>query len=391
MQRNWEWLTVNFIIFGGSILEDFNAETKVELSDINKLTIWCENKNDADKYAFYIYKDNKCVEKIPYSYKNTTTYWPTELGEYKVKVFIKAADGKKGSKFTNAVNFEGLRPVFYSGEKSQKSFIWLRNVLTIFVELWKNRMRMIRISLYDYTLANKDSYLGKLWSILNPLIQIGTYWFVFGVGIRNNKPVGNHPFLPWMLCGLIPWFFISQGVVNGASSIYSKSGTALKLKYPISTIPFGSILVGFYNHLIVLCILAIMLFCFGYYPNLYWFNLIYYFIYEIIFLTSLAMVTSVLTMIARDFQKLIASLIRLWFYLTPILWNMDKLPEWVQFVLRLNPALYIVTGFRDSLIYKNMFYIHTNKILFFWTINLVLIIIGCNLQVKFRNKFIDML
>ncbi len=369
----------------------FEIKTEIALSEINKITISVDKQNEKDKYAYYIYKNDKIIEKISYTSNNVNVYWVTEPGEYKVKVFVKNQQGEKNSAFTEPIDFEGLKPIICSAQENESSFRWLKNIIIIFREIWQNRMRMIRLSLYDYSLANKDSYLGRLWSILNPLIQIGTYWFVFGIGIRNNKPVGNHPFLPWMLCGLIAWFFFSYSITHGASSIYSKSGTALKLKYPVSTIPMGSILVGFYNHLVVLCILVIMLFFFGYYPNLYWLNLLYYFLYEFVFLTGFAMITSVLTMIARDFQKLLSSLIRLWFYLTPILWNMDNLPNFVQFILRLNPALYIVTGFRDSLIYKNMFFIHTNKILFFWTLNVILIVIGCNLQMKFRNRFIDML
>ena len=77
--------------------------------------------------------------------------------------------------------------------------------------------------------------------------------------------------------------------------------------------------------------------------------------------------------------------------MTPILWNMDNLPNLAQEILKLNPALYIVTGFRDSFLYGNMFYIHTGQMLFFWALNLVLVVVGCNLQIKFRDKFIDLL
>ena len=318
-------------------------------------------------------------------------YWITEPGVYKAKVFIRDAQGNKKTTFTEEINFEGLRPIICSETNETNHFRWLRNIFAVILEIWRNRMRMVRLSLYNYTLANKDSYLGKLWNVLNPLIQIGTYWFVFGIGIRNNAPVGEHAFLPWMLCGLIPWFFFSQSITQGASSIYSKSGTVLKLKYPVSTIPIEAILVGFYNHMVVLCILVVMLLTFGYFPNVYWLNIFYYFIYEFVFLASFAMISSVLTMIARDFQKLLSSVIRLWFYVTPILWSMDTLPVWVQKLLEVNPALYIVNGFRDSLLYKTAFFVHVDKIVFFWMINLILIVIGCNLQTKFKNKFIDML
>ncbi len=367
-------------------------KVNISLNNMNKLTVECTGSAECadNKYAFYIYNGKKVIDKIPYSSQNKTIYWLSERGKYRVKVFIKNK-GEKVSIFSSDVEFDGIKPIYCNGQNLSSKNRTIKNIYTVLKEIITNRMRMIRLSMYDYTLINKDSYLGKLWSVLNPLIQIGTYWFVFGIGIRNNHPINGYPFLPWMLCGLIPWFFISYSITHGASSIHSKANTALKLQYPVYTIPMGSILVGFYNHIVTLAILTIMLIAFKFYPNIYWFNLIYYFIFEFVFLTSLAMITSVLTMIARDFKKLINSLIRLLFYITPILWNTDKLPRIVQDVLKANPILYIVNGFRDSLLYNKSFYEHPKQILFFWVINICLFVIGCNLQVKFRNRFIDML
>ena len=67
------------------------------------------------------------------------------------------------------------------------------------------------------------------------------------------------------------------------------------------------------------------------------------------------------------------------------------MPEWMQSILKLNPALYIVNGYRDSILYQQMFYARTDEMFFFWGINILLLVLGCNLQMKFRNKFIDML
>ncbi|MFI3226598.1 MAG: ABC transporter permease [Clostridia bacterium] len=289
------------------------------------------------------------------------------------------------------MEFEGLKPNLSEKNTKQKNKSVVESVKEVINEIRENCQRIIRISLFDYKLLNKDSYLGAGWNLLNPLIQIGTYWFVFGIGIRSGSPVNGHPFLIWMLCGLIPWFFISTCITQGASSIYAKARLMLTLKYPISTMPLSTILVAFYQHIAVLGILVLLLFVHGYFTNLYWINILYYFVYEFAFLVSLAMVTSVLTMIARDFQKLINSLIRLLFYLTPILWTIENLPITVQKIFQLNPVLYIVSGFRDSLLYDISIFEHLDKMVFFWILNLILFAIGCKLQVKFRDKFIDML
>lgn len=252
-------------------------------------------------------------------------------------------------------------------------------------------MMLCRIARYDYKLLNKDSYLGRLWSFLTPLIQIATYWLVFGLGIRNGGDVNGHPFLLWMLCGLVPWFFMNEGIMKGAGSIYSKANVVTKMKYPISTVPVSVIVTAFMEHVMVLLILFVTLIAMGYYPDWYYLNLVYYMLYSFVFLCSLSLITSVLTMLARDFQKLLSNVVRLLFYITPILWSMERMPAVYQNILQFNPILYAITGFRDTLLYKINFWEHPYRIAFFWALNIVLFVTGCNLQYKYRKKFNDLL
>lgn len=323
--------------------------------------------------------------------KDYFIFWASEPGEYHVILKITNENKEVTEKTSEKILFDGIKQQSVDTKTKKESVNFFNAILIIAKEIFANKERMVRLSRFDYNLLNKDSYLGKVWGLLNPLIQIGTYWFVFGIGIRNGSPVDGHAFLPWMLSGLIPWFFMSSCVARGASSIFAKSHTVLQLKYPVSTVPVGSILVTFYEHINLLVILTIMLCTFGYYPNFAWINIIYYFIYAIVFLVSLSMVTSVLTMIARDFQKLINAILRLWFYLTPVLWTMGNLPYYAKQIMKLNPAYYVVDGFRQSILYGTHFYQSSFNIGFFWILNILLFSTGCYLQMKFRDRYKDML
>lgn len=369
-------------------INGFNVSIKHE--NYNKIVVKSFDSEE-NEYAYYVYYNGRVIEKFFYTKNTCFAYYPSLPGIYTVQVFKSDKNGEKESKFTEEVEFKGIQPDLSKIATKPKRQSIIASIKEVVREIWSNKQRMTRIALFDYKLLNKDSYLGQIWNILNPLIQIGTYWFVFGIGIRSGAPVKGHPFLIWMLCGLIPWFFVSTCITTGASSIYSKARLMLTLKYPISTMPLSTILVSFYQHIAVLGILVLLLFVHGYFPNLYWLNLMYYFIFEIAFLVSLAMVTSVLTMIARDFQKLINSLIRLLFYITPILWTIDNLSYTMQRILQLNPVLYIVNGFRDSLLYQTNFWEHLDKMAFFWVMTLALFTTGCVLQRKFKDQFIDML
>ena len=79
----------------------------------------------------------------------------------------------------------------------------------VVIENIQNLYRIFCIVKYEILAENRDSKLGMLWSILDPLIQIFAYWFSFGFGIRGGKPVNGVDYINWMLVGLTPWFFLS--------------------------------------------------------------------------------------------------------------------------------------------------------------------------------------
>ena len=97
--------------------------------------------------------------------------------------------------------------------------------------------KSIRYVLNELLSDMRDSRLGVFWNFANPAIQIITYYFVFGL-IMNRKAVGKIPFIQWMLCGMVVWFFISPCITNGANAIYAKRNVITKNE--ISGIRFTS-------------------------------------------------------------------------------------------------------------------------------------------------------
>lgn len=372
-----------------------DVKVTVELTEGNRLYAECLNINEEYTYAFYVNKNGERVETFWYSTKPNCVYWLSEPGEYIITAFVKDKDGENAWAESIPVKYEGMSIVVGSGKKKRDMFAWAKNIASVAKDIWQNKERMYRIAVYDYRMGGKDSYLGRVWNVLSPLIQIAAYWFVFGLGIRGGRDVEYDgrtiPYLAWMLCGLIPWLFINGGIVRGAGSVYSKATTALRLRYPIATIPAGSILVELFNHAVMLVILVVTMFAYKMWPSLYWLNLIYYIAAAYLMLTALALLTSTLTMIARDFQLLINSLMRLLFFMTPVLWTVDNLPEKYQKILQLNPCLYIVDGFRDSLLYNINFWEKPAEMAYYWVFFAVLLIMGCNAQKRYKDHFLDLL
>ncbi len=253
-----------------------------------------------------------------------------------------------------------------------------------------NIYRIYSISKYELLADIRDSKLGLFWNFANPLIQVLTYWFVFGY-ILNRGDVGEIPYIYWMLGGMVIWFFISPCITNGCSAIHSKVNVITKMKFPVSILPATVVMKELFNHGCIMVILTIAFMLGGYHPSLHWLGLLYYLACAVIFAISLSMTTSVLNMLARDTRKLILACMRLLLYLTPILWTVpENIPVILQYILKANPIYYIVQGYRDCFFYHNGFLYYWKEMVIFWLITGLLLTIGSFMMYKFKFKFIDM-
>lgn len=264
-------------------------------------------------------------------------------------------------------------------------------ITTVLKEQIQNFYLIRRLSLYELKTSNNNNYLGMLWEILNPGIQIAIYWFVFGY-VSDRKDVDEIKYFPWMLAGIILWFFVNPAITQGSKSVYSRLKMLSKMNFPMSVIPSYVIFSKLYPHLMLIAVVTVLLQFLGYPLSIYYIQLPYFLFATVIFLFALALITSTLTTIVRDFQNVVTSVMRVLLYLTPILWASSSLPDWIQTVMLSNPLYYLVQGYRASLLGQGWFIVdHWLYTLYFWGIIIVLLFLGSMLHVKFRRHFIDYL
>jgi teichoic acid transport system permease protein len=258
---------------------------------------------------------------------------------------------------------------------------------------------IIRLAIYETKSTYQMNYLGVFWQFLNPLIQMVAYWFVFGMGIREGHPVptgaGDVPFILWMLAGLIPWFFISPTVLDGANSVFRRINLVAKMNFPISSLPSVVIASNLFSYFVMTAVYVIVLLLNGVYPSLHWIQFIYYFICMVVFMFAFSLFNSTISVLVRDYQLLLQAVIRLLFFLLPIFWDISKtigqkFPDLLP-VLKLNPFFYIIDGFRDSFLDGQWFFQDMKYTIYFWVFTLFLLTIGSVLHMKFRDRFVDFL
>jgi ABC-type polysaccharide/polyol phosphate export systems, permease component len=258
-------------------------------------------------------------------------------------------------------------------------------------ENYQNFHRIVSIAKYELLADMRESKLGVFWNFANPAIHVLTYWFVFGY-VFNRKAVDDIPYIVWMLGGMVVWFFISPCITDGCNSVYRKVNVITKMKFPVSILPMTVVLEKLFDHCCLFIIMVVIFATQGYYPSVHWFALIYYLFCAIVFSVSLSLTTSVLNMLARDTRKLILACMRLLLYLTPILWNLEKIGHgMVSKIIMCNPIYYLVQGYRDCFFYHRGFAAYSWSMAWFWGITLLLFFFGSYMMYKFKTRFIDMI
>ncbi|MDR1082892.1 MAG: hypothetical protein LBL27_03370, partial [Coriobacteriales bacterium] len=133
----------------------------------------------------------------------------------------------------------------------------------IVVENFQWRSQTARLAIFELQKTVRGAVLGWFWLFVKPLIYIGTFWFVLELGLRADRFVSdNVPFLLWLACGLIPWFYMSS-MLGGGSDVYRRYAYLInRVNFPSSVIPsFFSL-----SHFIVFAItlvamIVVMLMC----------------------------------------------------------------------------------------------------------------------------------
>ena len=243
----------------------------------------------------------------------------------------------------------------------------------------------------DFKKQYLGSYLGLVWAFIQPITFIAVIWFVFEIGFRSAPDTNGVPFFLWLISGMIPWFFFANGFTSGANAIISNSFLVKKVAFRTSILPLVQIGSAFIIHVVLVSLLILAFLFYGFSPDLYWFQIIYYIFCNIILLIGLSWVTSSIRVFIKDIGNLITVLIQIGFWATPIFWSLILVPEKYQYIIKANPMYYIISGFRDTFINKIWFWERGYESLYFISFTTILFIIGAIVFRKLRPHFGDVL
>ncbi len=263
---------------------------------------------------------------------------------------------------------------------------------TLYNTVFADKRLLWSLSINDFKTKFAGSYFGIIWAFVQPICTILVFWFVFQLGFKSQD-VGNVPFILWFMTGLIPWFFFSDAW-NGATNVFIEySYLVKKVVFKVNILPLIKILSALFIHFFFILFMFGFYICYGIEFDVYTLQIIYYCICMIVLVTVLSFVTAPLVIFFKDLSQIMNIVLQFGMWLTPIMWNIDTigLSDGTKFLFKLNPMYYIVQGYRDSLIYKNIFYHNIKQTIYFWLLIIIFALLGRFIYKKLKPHFADVL
>lgn len=234
------------------------------------------------------------------------------------------------------------------------------------------------------------SILGSLWIFIMPLINLTIIWGAFQFGLKAGQ-VNNVPFILWLITGLFPWIFFSESVLATSNSVIEKAFMVKKIVFDVELLPFIKIVASSILFIFLSLVMILMFLGYGHFPNKYWLQIPYFMFCLFSLVLSVSWLTSSIVVFYRDLGQVVSAGLQVGFWVTPIFWSPDLLPQKLRFLIFINPVSYIVSGYRDSLISKQWFWHSPIESLCFWGLVVACHVIGIVIFRRLRPHFADVL
>ncbi len=243
------------------------------------------------------------------------------------------------------------------------------------------------------TRSYKRSYLGMAWAFLSPFVWVFFLALIFSDAVNlRYRPVPGYPDLNfglYLYCGLLPFMTFAEAMNKGMNSIKGSSGLVQKVVFPMELLPFTNALASMVDKFFgFIALLAVaMLFDVELHAVVFLLPLIV--VLQTVFVLGLTYIMAVLGTYLPDLGEVMRPVIRGTFFLTPILWPPERLPERIRWVTDYNPLAYLVNAYRDLILFNTL--PGGQATLYFGLFSFALLVGGFALFVRFKWGFADRL
>lgn len=229
----------------------------------------------------------------------------------------------------------------------------------------------------------KGSFLGVLWSFVNPLLMTLVYAIVFPFILKSTQP----HYVTFIVIAILPWTWFTSVISQGTNTIVVNGGIIKKVYFPREILPISIVTSGLINFLISCLIIAIFLIFSGIGFSFYILLLPIIVITQYILQLGLIFITSSIDVYVRDAEYIIAFLVSMIFYGTPILYSSSLFPAKFSWLLKLNPLTTIIESYRDIFYYQKLPNLMSLGIVFL--ISCLILFLGYQIFKKLEKGFAE--
>jgi len=209
-----------------------------------------------------------------------------------------------------------------------------------------HRELIANLVIRDLKTKYRNSFLGYLWTLLDPLLMMVVYVVIFSIIIRIK--VENYPV--FLLAGILPWTFFAGTLGKSMTSLRDNADLMMKIYFPRELFPISITLTELLNFALSLFALIPFLIFYKIAPSFRMFAIPGLIIIQFMFVLGLSFILSILTAYAKDVANIMTVAIRMWFYVTPIIYPPSMVPERFRFALLINPMASITEMYRWSIL-----------------------------------------
>lgn len=216
-------------------------------------------------------------------------------------------------------------------------------------ELWRYRELLYFFVWRDIKVRYKQTVLGAAWAIIQPLSTTFLFTIVFGALGGMSKHVSG-PYALYVFVGLLPWTFFANAVSQAANSLVGSSHLISKVYFPRILVPIASIAAGLVDFAISFGALLVLMAFYGVRPSVGFITLPLFLFGTMAAAAGAGLLFAALLVTYRDFRYVVAFVVQLWLYATPVLYTLDMIPQQWRLLYAINPMAGMISGFRAGVL-----------------------------------------
>ncbi len=261
--------------------------------------------------------------------------------------------------------------------------------------IYRSRLLISTLVNRDLKARYRGSVLGFLWTFLNPMLLMAVYTLAFGIILKPRYPIPELKtaldYSLFLFAGLLPWIWFSASILEGSNVLFVHGALIKKVMFPVETLPIMNVTANFVNFVLGLPILFLFTIALGHPITPYVFFSITVMIIQFFFTLGLTFFVAALAVHFKDIQNLIANLLTLWFFATPIIYPFQfesiQKSKLIKTALLLNPLTHIIEGYQYSFFFGSL--PHYKKLFVTFIFSLIVFAMGYYFFDRVKDTFAE--